>query len=175
MNLYLRLWVVILAACFGRKLDILGESNFKTVTLPNDLDTYGHVNNGRYLTLMDIGRMDLFIRSGISKKIKQLGWQFFLGSSTVRYRRSLKVFQSFELKSRILCWTDKWIFIEQKFIRDGSIIVTAIIKGIFFGKKGSIHTNHAMAQIAPGLNSPPVPEAVNAWLQSEALYRATAI
>ena len=26
---------------------------------PNDLDTNAHMNNGRYLTLMDLGRFDL--------------------------------------------------------------------------------------------------------------------
>ena len=32
---------------------------------PNDLDTNAHMNNGRYLTLMDLGRFDLMTQCGL--------------------------------------------------------------------------------------------------------------
>lgn len=32
---------------------------------PHDLDPSIHMNNGRYLALMDLGRLDLLIRSGL--------------------------------------------------------------------------------------------------------------
>ena len=35
--------------------------------LPNNLDINGHMNNGRYLTIVDLALFTLFIRSGFAK------------------------------------------------------------------------------------------------------------
>ena len=66
MNLWLRVLWVWLRAKFGAKLGMpSGTSCVELIVLPNDLDTNLHMNNGRYLTLMDLGRLDLFVRSGL--------------------------------------------------------------------------------------------------------------
>jgi hypothetical protein len=44
----------------------LGEATeFGYRCLPSDIDTYAHMNNARYVMLADLGRMDIFIRSGL--------------------------------------------------------------------------------------------------------------
>ena len=35
--------------------------------MPNDLDFNGHVTNGRYFTLADLGRLDFAIRTGSAR------------------------------------------------------------------------------------------------------------
>ncbi|PIQ86997.1 MAG: thioesterase [Candidatus Omnitrophica bacterium CG11_big_fil_rev_8_21_14_0_20_45_26] len=173
MNLYWRLFMIRLKAWLGKKLKPMDESRIRLRIYPNDLDTYFHVNNGRYLTLMDLGRMDLFMRAGILGKMKPKRWRFFLGSSTIRFRRSLKMFQSFELRTRIVCWTDKWLLVEQKFIRHESVVAAGYIKGVFYGAKGSISMEEALGVIQPGQISPPVPESIAWWLKSESFHRVT--
>ena len=42
--------------------------------LPNDLDTNLHLNNGRYLTLMDLGRVDLMLRMGVMGELRRRRW-----------------------------------------------------------------------------------------------------
>lgn len=55
---------MVVAAKMGRRLKPLDTSVLKMRTWPGDLDINFHMNNGRYLTLMDLGRFNLTIRSG---------------------------------------------------------------------------------------------------------------
>ena len=41
---------------------------------PTDLDVFRHVNNGRYLSFMDLGRTDLIVRSGLWRAMRAHGW-----------------------------------------------------------------------------------------------------
>ena len=41
--------------------------------LPNDLDINGHMNNGRYLTIVDLMLVEYFGRSGFAKAMLQAG------------------------------------------------------------------------------------------------------
>jgi acyl-CoA thioesterase FadM len=53
--------------------DLLATTRVTIRVWPNDLDTNMHVNNGRYLTLADLGRADWFIRTGVYATSKRLG------------------------------------------------------------------------------------------------------
>ena len=46
-------------------LDVLGEDVLKLRVLPNDIDTNFHLNNGRYLNLMDYARTHMLARTRI--------------------------------------------------------------------------------------------------------------
>ena len=54
-----------------------------------DIDHYGEVNNGRQLTLMDLGRYDLGVRGGLMELISKKKWGFAVGGSSIRYRRRI--------------------------------------------------------------------------------------
>ena len=64
MNLWFRLAFLILSSVFRPKIDPVAEtSHLRFRVWPHDLDTSMHLNNGRYWTLMDLGRADLMLRS----------------------------------------------------------------------------------------------------------------
>ena len=68
MNLWLRLIWVALSGWLGHRLDLPGEASRLTFRVWfHDLDPFRHMNNGRYLTLMDLGRTDLMVRSGLAR------------------------------------------------------------------------------------------------------------
>ena len=114
MNLILRMIKVLVAALFGQRLGVLDSSILTFRVWPNDLDINLHMNNGRYLTIMDLGRADLMIRCGLGKVILKRRWMPVLGAVTIQYRRSLSPFQGFRLRTRILCWDEKWVFLEHR-------------------------------------------------------------
>ncbi len=99
---------------------------------PTDIDLNWHVNNGRYLTLMDIGRWDYALRTGLVGLAFKHRWTWLLGSATVRFRRELKSFAPFELVTQLSCWDRKWVYFEQKFEREGVVhawgAVQAVVK-----------------------------------------------
>ncbi|MDB5490660.1 MAG: Mesenchymal stem cell protein, partial [Micavibrio sp.] len=60
MNLYLRVLIVIFRALFGQPMtDVTTPQRIRLRVYPNDLDSNLHMNNGRYLTVMDLGRLNL--------------------------------------------------------------------------------------------------------------------
>ena len=119
MNLYLRMIKVMVSAWFGRPLEPLDTSIVTMRVWPNDLDLNMHMNNGRFLTLMDLGRGDLITRGGFLRIALKRGWFPVVGAQIISFYRPLNAFQKFDLKTKIVGWDDDWIFLEQEFWRNG--------------------------------------------------------
>ncbi len=138
MNLILRLIRVMIHAFFRSKLDVHGESVVKFCVLPHDLDINLHMTNSRYLAVMDLGRTDLIIRTGLAKVVIENRWAPVLGSTVIRWRKSLELFQSYEVHTKLAAWDDKWFYLDQKIIRNKRVVAHALQKAIFVGSSGSL-------------------------------------
>lgn len=169
MNLLLRMIRVVVAALLGRRLDILAESVLHFRVWPNDLDVNLHMNNGRYLTVMDLGRTDLMIRCGLAGPTVRNRWMPVLGATSVRFRRSLGPFRRYRLRSRLLCWDEKWLYIEHLVeTPDGGLACRAVVKGLFRARGGNVSPAELLAAAGvPRLPSPPMPASVAAWIAAE--------
>ena len=154
MNLLVRLFIVVLQALRGEKLAPLGTSVIVLHVWPTDLDLLLHMNNGRYLSLMDLGRVDLMVRAGFWREARRRGWYPVVASTLVDYRRPLTIFQSFELRTRVAGWDDRWIFIEQQFVKDDAIAAAATLKTAIRDAAGSVSTADALAALGADLTSP---------------------
>lgn len=168
MNLYLRLIKTVLAAIFGRSIESLGESAITLRVWPNDLDANLHMNNGRYLTLMDLGRFDLMIRGGLLRTVFRERWMPVAAAATIRFRRSLDPFQRFRLRTRVLGWDAKSVVMEQIFeTLDGQIAARALVRGVFRRKGGVVPTSEIAEAGGWSSISPALPEHAAAWLSAE--------
>ncbi|MCP1726381.1 acyl-CoA thioesterase FadM [Natronospira proteinivora] len=168
MNLWFRMIRVILRAVLGKNLSPLETSRVHFRVWPHDLDINMHMNNGRYLTLMDLGRLDLMIRTGMGRLVLREKWMPVAASAMVRFRRPLLPFRSFQLESRLLCWDDKWFFLEQRLVRGGRTIAFALLKGCIRRSGGHVPPGDIFQQVLDEpLASPPMPEAVRHWIETE--------
>lgn len=177
MNLYIRLLWVLLSSFFKKKLEsIFSVSELTFRVMPHDLDLNGHMNNGRYLVIMDLGRLDLIMRNGTMRFMMKQKSVPILGASKIRYRIPLSPFQKYKLKTQILCWDNKWAYMEQRFVIDdespkkGAVAAIAIVKGNFYSKKNKEMVNpEEMLKIMnmEGLESPPIPNHVQKWIEAE--------
>lgn len=104
--------------------------------VPTDLDVLGHMNNGKYLTLMDVGRMDLMLRSGFWRTVRSRGWYPVVAGQTITYRRSLRLGQRFDLHTRVLGFDDRWVFMEQTFRRGDVVVAHAVVRARFLKESG---------------------------------------
>jgi acyl-CoA thioesterase FadM len=138
MNLWIRLILVLVrAACRSRLEIVSGVSRVRFRVWPTDLDVSLHMNNGRYLSLMDLGRVDLLVRSGLFRAVRERGWLPVLSGAQVHFRRELRPFQPFDLETRLLGWDGVWFTMEQRFLTraaDGRDVVAAmaVLRGGFF-------------------------------------------
>ena len=168
MNLFLRMLKVMLAALMGGRLDVMDRSVLTFRVWPNDLDINMHMNNGRYLTIMDLGRADLMIRCGLAGIILKRRWMPVMGSGTIRFRRSLSPFQKFRLHTRILCWDRKWVFLEHKVeTADGQLAAVAVVRGLFRTRSGTVLPAEVLQAVGSDSASPPMPEAIKSWIAAE--------
>jgi acyl-CoA thioesterase FadM len=122
--------------------------------LLNDLDLNWHMNNGRFLTIMDLGRMDLLKRTGTLDMAVKNKWMPIVGNATIDFRRPLKLWQKYELHTRICRWDEKWLYIEHIFYSHDKLIAKGQIKGLLRGKDGNISPQLIMDKIQPGTTSP---------------------
>lgn len=164
MVLFFRTLFKGLTLPFRIRLDPLGTSVLHFRVWPNDLDVNVHMNNGRFLSVMDLGRFDLSFRTGLGQLMWRRRWQALVGGVTIRYRRSLDPFERYDLSTRLLGWDTKWFFLEQRFLKgDGSLAAEAVVKALFRGKAGNVpvaEVLHAMGYEGP---APELPEAVRRW------------
>ena len=158
MNLWLRVLWVYLGAFFGKRLEVLQTSTVRLMVFPNDLDSYGHMNNGRYLTLMDLGRLDLIVRTGMGRVARQNQWNPLVGSVQIEYRKSLRPFQSFEVHTRVIGWDKKWFYMEQLFWCGKKQMARAIVKGLFRGSRHGVSPLHVLRMVGGPEESPILPE-----------------
>lgn len=158
MNLYLRLIYSIVISLWQGRAKLHEEQELKFRTWPHDLDLNFHMNNGRYLTLMDLGRVQLMIRLGLFGSIVKNRWMPVIGAVHMSFRKSLAPFQSFKLHTRIIAWDEKWIYIEQRFLSHGQVMAVGIVKGLIRHKKGNIPISELMKIIsAENEKSPAIP------------------
>jgi len=138
MNLIVRLiWVILTARGRGR-MGAEDEGRFTLRCWPNDLDVNMHMNNGRYLTIMDLGRLDLIARTGLWPVMRARKWYPVIASAKISFRRSLNVFETFELTTQVIGWDDKWLYIEHRMERGGKVMAQAFVKGLFLGPGGKV-------------------------------------
>jgi len=83
---------------------------------PTDLDVSLHMNNGRYLTIMDFGRLDLMVRSPLWRAVAKNGWTPVVSNTIVRFRRELRCFEPFVLETRIVDWSDIDVVFEHRIL-----------------------------------------------------------
>ena len=175
MNLWLRLlWLFLSARNRGQLTlpDDISRLNFRV--WPHDLDLSLHMNNGRYLTLMDLGRLDILIGSGLWRALVKNRWTPIASTITIRYRRELRPFQKFRLETRLATWDATLVVMEQTFVidggaRDGQVAARALFKGGLYDRKARAFVPVAklMETIGVSADSPNPSDDIAAFLKAD--------
>ncbi|HEU4996179.1 MAG TPA: acyl-CoA thioesterase [Gemmatimonadaceae bacterium] len=140
--------------------------------MPTDLDVLLHVNNGKYLSMMDLGRLDLMRRAGIYAPIRERGWYPVVTAQTIQYRRSLRLFQRFEIVTRVLWWDDKYILLEQRFERGSEPVAHGLIRGRFLSRGGEAVPMRELIALAGNPPRPTdVPDYALRWNADQQAFR----
>lgn len=168
MNLWFRVLWVIIASFFRPRLKFQDESVLTFHVMPHDLDINIHMNNARYMALMDLGRCDMILRGGLVRTVLKNRWQPVIASALVRFRRPLAPFQTFQLRTRILSWDEKWLYIQHIIESKGVVACHAVVRGAFV-RSGSVVSPAEIALAAGHTDiAPALPLWVAHWRDAEA-------
>lgn len=174
MNLLLRLLWLLIASRARTAAHPLGPCRTPFRVWPTDLDVLRHVNNGVYLSIMDLARVDLMMRAGMAGHIKARGWYPVVVAETIQFRRSLNLFDRFEIETRVLGWDEKAIVIEQQFLRGGEAVAHALVRARFLSKRGgAVSPRELIALLGLPTESPPMGDYAARWNAEQAQWRGS--
>ena len=165
MNLYLRLLILLFRLIGLPRRGPLEESRVAFRVLPTDCDVNLHMNNGRYLSFMDLGRLHLVAQLGLLRVILRKRWGAALGAVEINFIRPLAPFQKFDLVTRIVTWDGKYVYMEHRFESGGVLCAHAFVKGLFLDKRGRVANTEVAAELGYTGAPPPMPEELRIWAE----------
>lgn len=165
MNLYFRLLWLLLRILRLPQRGLFDESRVAFRVMPNDCDINFHMNNGRYLSFMDLGRVHLMRQSRLLSAILREQWMPVLAAAEITFVRSLVPLQRFELATRLVSWDEKYFYLEQRFEAGDRICAHAFVKGVFL-KRGRVVPNQEVVAAIGYRDAPPaMPDELRLWAE----------
>jgi acyl-CoA thioesterase FadM len=174
MNLILRFWRIIIQALFRRHIGVFEDSIVYFRVLPHDLDFNLHMTNSRYLSVMDLARVDRLVRTGLGKLVFQEKWGTVLGASYIRFRKSLNLFQKYAIRTQVIGVDEKWFYIQHLFEVKGQIVAMGFVKALFLKKGKSIPTKNVIMALGDkdDFKAPPKPPLyIKEWIEMEENFK----
>jgi len=135
---------------------------------PWDVDPWRELNNGRVLTLYDLGRIALDRRIGLHRVLRERRWGMAVAGASVRYRRRVRALDRFEMRTRMLGWDSRFMYCAQSMWLGGDCASQVLVRSaITRGARGIVDPKEAVAALGHDGESPPLPGWAAAWIEAE--------
>ena len=165
---WLRFIKTIVASSRQSKIDWSETHVSKTICWPWDLDPWNELNNGRALTLLDLGRVGWTLRMDVMKTMRAHKWGMAVAGSTVRYRRRVQMFHKLELRTRMTGWDDKFFYFEQSAWKsDGECAYHAVLRAALTSRKGLVAPGELVNALDRNIQQPDLPAWIQQWSRAE--------
>ena len=139
-------------------------------TLPTDIDLLGHMNNGRYGSLFDLGRFDLLIRTGMWDLIDEKKWYAVVASETITFRKSLQLWQRFTVETRLAGHDEKSVYMIHRAVVKGEIYAEMLVRARFLRRAGgTVPLEELFEALHRPDDLPPLEPWVREWAAASAL------
>lgn len=166
----LTFWIARRRVRRGQTLPLDGLSRIRVRTLPTDLDLLWHMNNGRYLSLFDLGRWDLLTRTGMFAVMRKHDWYAVVAAETVTFRKSLRLWQRFDVESRLVGRDSRSVYLEHRAVVDGEVYAQVIVRSRILRRSGgSVPHEEVLAAFAGDVQLPEIAPWVQEWAAASAL------
>lgn len=120
---------------FERKRGDQSASRIPMRCWPWDCDIYRHMNNSRYLALMDLGRYHLIFATGLWREIRRQKAFPVMVRAEIDYKRSIHPFERFVLETSRHRVGRTSVVLRQRFLVADEVAAEALVT-IAFVKKG---------------------------------------
>jgi acyl-CoA thioesterase FadM len=169
MNRWLRTLITFIRAQFRKKINPDEETSLSFRVWISDVDL-SIMNNAAMLTIMEMGRIDLIIRTGFLIHAWKNRLYLPLASISAQFRRPLKRFQKFQLKTQLIYWDEKWIYISHRVVREGKTIAVALVKSTLKKGKELIPFGKIINELNWQLKPKNRPEMIDRFERGESLF-----
>ena len=148
--------------------ELTGDFVKSGIVLPSDLDVFVHMNNSKYFKEFDLARIEMAAELGFLDVLKKHGGLFVVGAGNIRYKKSMKLFQTYKIRTRIVCWDERAFYVEQEMVTTGGSTVTATMN-TKIAMKGITTDVFIRAFCGDLLPSPDATDEIESWQETLAV------
>ena len=164
---FIRMTKELIKNARAEKLPITGTHVSHHRCWPWDIDLWRELNNGRTLTLYDLGRIPLAGRTGLSRMLLKNRWGLTMAGASVRYRKRIRTFTRIEMRSRVVGWDDRFVYVEQSMWLGNDCANQILYRSAVTDKKGIVSTARVVEALGHDGPSPVLPVWVQAWIDAD--------
>ncbi|HJS88081.1 MAG TPA: thioesterase family protein [Acetobacteraceae bacterium] len=174
MNPIVRFIVTLLSASLASRIGVNDVTRARMRVLPNDLDLNLHMTNARYLAILDIAGMEFMIRVGLGRLMVRRGWRPFIGGRMIRHRFGMRLFERFTVSTRVVCWDDKWFYLDQRIETQRGVTAIVLTKGLVrdAARAQTVPPDEILRSLGIVRIAPAITPEIAQWLAAEQMLRA---
>jgi acyl-CoA thioesterase FadM len=164
---FVRMWWATRAA---RRMPPIGIFDWHVshhTCLPWDLDLWAELNNGRTLTLYDLGRIPMGARVGMFDAMRPRRWGIAVAGVSVRFRKRIKMFERVEMRTRVIGWDRRFLYMEQSLWKGADCANHMLIRSAVTSDKGIVDPGELVVAMGLDAVSPALPGWAEAWVAAE--------
>ena len=166
---YFRAFVRSIVANRKPKIGFLETTSTKIWIGPLDIDPWMELNNGRTLTLYDLGRIPHFQQTGTTKPILKAGMYLTVAGVSVRYRGRIRPFTTAQMQTRVLGWDNRFVYVEQSLWQNGECANQMLLRqAIVKPGHGIVDPKEVASIVDVDPRSPDLPDWVKNWIEADA-------
>lgn len=135
---------------------------------PQDIDGFLEMNNGRILTILDLGRTVLAHRVGLIAALRENSWGLTMAGVSVRYRKRIRPFVKFRIVSRAVGWDEKFFYLDQSIWIGEDCAAQALYRSAVTDRNGIVRPERVFAHMGFTDPSPALPAWVQNWIDADA-------
>ena len=138
------------------------------ICMPWDVDPWMEMNNGRILTIFDLGRIPLALRTGLVDTLRRKRWALTMAGASVRYRRRVKMFERIEMRTRLAWWDERFVYLEQSmWKKSGECASHILYRSAVTDRNGIVPPVDIADAMGFDPTPPAAPEWIAAWIKAE--------
>lgn len=135
--------------------------------MPWDIDPLGDLNNGRIVTLSDVGRIALARRIGLIEVMMARGWRIAMAGSTPQYRKRVTLFAKLEWHNRLIGADAKFLFIEHTLFANGVPSANIMTRSVVVHRGKIVPAGDVLNAMGHPEWRPELPEWVRTWAAAD--------
>ena len=163
----LRVLKANIASKFVKNIKLEDESSLTFRAGIFDIDPFIEINNGRYLTLADVGRFNHGFRTGFYKKARSENLYFTVVGVSAKYRYRIPFGKKFTMTTKIIHSDEKWIYYLTDFSHDNRVSTSLLARTGVLRAGKLVRPNEVEEIFQMKLTKYQVPQWVELWIKSD--------
>ncbi|MEM9433318.1 MAG: thioesterase family protein [Pseudomonadota bacterium] len=165
---FIRAAAALMRAKGQPKLGALEPLETTHFCMPWDLDFFLELNNGQTLTLYELNRFQLAVRTGLLSAMRRNSWGLTVAGSTIQYRRRVRIFERMKMRVQVVFWDAKFIYMEQSIHVRDVLSSHLLIRTAVTDRNGIVPVETLMQAMATDVPPLEAPDWVASWIEADA-------